>query len=108
MKNLFDVKDKIVLITGSSRGIGYSIARGFAEAGSVVIINGTSDESVQKTVGELKSKGYKIFGKPFDVTRQTDIKECIDDIEKNKKTLFLAEGLLNYFTKEDVKNSDGM
>lgn len=83
MKNLFDVKDKIVLITGSSRGIGYSIARGFAEAGSIVVINGTSDESVKKPVSELKSKGYKIYGMPFDVTRQKDIKKCIDNIEKN-------------------------
>ena len=34
--NLFNVEDRIVLITGSSRGIGLSLAKGFAEAGLAV------------------------------------------------------------------------
>ncbi len=83
IKNLFDVKNKIVLITGSSRGIGYSLARGFAEAGSVVIINGTTDKSVREAVNKLKSDGLKIYGIPFDVTIQTEVERSIDDVEKN-------------------------
>ncbi len=81
MKNLFDVSNKIVLITGSARGIGYSLAKGFAEAGSVVIINGTSDASVEKALVSLKTAGYKIHGMPFDVTRQADVETCIRNIE---------------------------
>lgn len=83
MKNLFDVKNKIVLITGSTRGIGYSLAEGFAEAGSVVIVNGTTNESVKKAVTGLKSGGLKVHGIPFDVTRKTDIEKSVDKIEKH-------------------------
>jgi len=83
MKNLFDVKNKIVLITGSSRGIGYGIAQGFAEAGSLVIINGTSGESVNKAVSRLGSGGFRIHGVPFDVTRRKDIQQSIKKIEED-------------------------
>jgi gluconate 5-dehydrogenase len=39
VKNLFDVSGKVVLITGSSRGLGFVFATGFAEAGATVIIS---------------------------------------------------------------------
>lgn len=83
MKNLFDVKNKIVLITGSTRGIGYSLAEGFAEAGSVVIVNGTTNESVKKAVAGLKSGGLEVHGMSFDVTRKTDIENSVHKIEKH-------------------------
>ena len=37
MNSLFDIAEKVVLITGSTRGIGFSLAKGFLEAGSRVI-----------------------------------------------------------------------
>ncbi|MGD9202717.1 MAG: SDR family NAD(P)-dependent oxidoreductase, partial [Chitinispirillia bacterium] len=42
MKSLFDVAEKVVLITGSTRGIGFSLAKGFLEAGARTILNGRS------------------------------------------------------------------
>ncbi|MFO7659199.1 MAG: SDR family oxidoreductase [Bacteroidales bacterium] len=81
MNNLFSVKDKIVLVTGSSRGIGYSIARGFAQAGSVVIINGTSKESLEKPVKKLLSEGSRVHGLPFDVTNPLEVEKSINIIE---------------------------
>lgn len=40
-----DFTDKRVLVTGSSRGIGFDIAKGFLEAGARVAINGSSEQS---------------------------------------------------------------
>lgn len=59
--NLFNVENKIVLITGSSRGIGYKLAEGFAKAGSIVIINGRNQESLLKTKMNLKTKIIKFM-----------------------------------------------
>ena len=57
MSDLFSVKDKVVLITGSSRGLGANLASGFAEHGAKVIINGTNQPTVDQLVQEIKAKG---------------------------------------------------
>ena len=46
IEKLFSVKDKIILITGSSQGLGLSLVKGFAEAGAKVIINGRNIEKI--------------------------------------------------------------
>lgn len=83
MKELFNIENKIVLITGSSRGIGFSLAKGFAEAGAVVVMNGTSEKSVSIPVEELKSKGFNVHACPFNVTNQEEVKKSIDYIENS-------------------------
>ena len=49
------LKDKIVFVSGSTAGIGYAIAQRFLQEGAQVIINGRSQEGVDKAVAELKS-----------------------------------------------------
>ncbi len=83
MKNMFDIREKIILITGSSRGIGFSLAKGFAEAGAVIILNGTSEKSISEPVNELKSSGHKVHGFAFDVTDPTAVEKSIGLIEKS-------------------------
>ena len=82
MKNLFDINGRIVLVTGSSRGIGFSIAKGYAENGARVIINGTTGNSISEPVSKLKSEGFNVHGFAFDVTNQQEVIKCIDQIEK--------------------------
>jgi gluconate 5-dehydrogenase len=79
--NYFDVNDKIVLITGSSRGIGNVLARGFASAGSEVILNGLHPEGVEKAMESLKKINTKIHGYPFDVSDYDSVRAAIDHIE---------------------------
>lgn len=55
-------KDEVVLVTGSSRGIGKSIALAFANQGAKVILNGhTSAERLQKTYESFKTQGYSVM-----------------------------------------------
>jgi len=66
--------NKIVLITGGSRGIGAEIARGFARLGDDVAI--TYNESVslaEKVVFELKNLGINAFAFKCDVSKKSDV-----------------------------------
>ena len=62
---------KSVVITGSTRGIGYGLADSFLALGCVVTVSGRSSTSVQKTVTQLSStyQPDSLFGHPCDVTR---------------------------------------
>jgi 3-oxoacyl-[acyl-carrier protein] reductase len=68
-------KGKRVVVAGGSRGIGRSIALGFAGAGASVSICARGQESLDKTVAEIKALGVKAHGAPCDLGN----KEAIDD-----------------------------
>lgn len=80
---LFDLSGKRALLTGSSRGIGMHLARGMAEAGATVIINGMNPETVNDTVATFQSDGLQAVGKAFDVTNSDAIEAAVIDIERN-------------------------
>ncbi len=81
MSRLFDVSDRVVLITGSSRGLGLAFAQGFADAGAQVVINGTRPETVDPTVNRIQASGGQVFGYPFDVTDPESVSDAVVRIE---------------------------
>lgn len=81
--NLFNLKDKIALITGSTDGLGNAIAKGLGSAGATVIINGRSSiEKVNRVVDEFREEGIYAYGFLCDVTKERQINELIDKIEE--------------------------
>lgn len=62
MKNHFSLEGKIAIITGSSKGIGESIARGLAENGAKVVISSRKQEAVDAVVERFKADGLDAFG----------------------------------------------
>ncbi|MCJ7729066.1 MAG: SDR family NAD(P)-dependent oxidoreductase, partial [Sedimentisphaerales bacterium] len=79
---LFDLSGKAALITGSSRGIGFTIAEGLGEAGATIVVNGVDEKRLSKAVKALAEKGIKAYGYAFDVTRPAQIKQNVQEIEK--------------------------
>lgn len=65
---LFDLTGKRVLITGSSQGIGLTLARGLGEAGASVIVNGRNKKKVAAAAKGLQQEGITADELPFDVT----------------------------------------
>lgn len=54
-----NVKDKVAIITGASKGIGASIAEHLASSGAKVVVSSRKQESVDEVVAAIKSKGFE-------------------------------------------------
>ncbi len=74
------LKNKVVLVTGSSRGIGQSIAIEFAREGARVVITGRNSEDVNNTLKQIEKSGGEGLGFVGDLTNENDIKGCVDQI----------------------------
>ena len=79
---MFDLNDRTVLITGSTRGLGFVLAKGFAKAGAHVVLNGTSEKTLKKAQDELSGISDRISGYAFDVTDYKKVEQIIPIIEK--------------------------
>ncbi len=66
------MKDKVVIITGGSSGIGKALAAVFGAAGSQVVITGRDAQALAATEKELKAQNIKIFTLQADVSKEAD------------------------------------
>lgn len=74
-------KDKVVLVTGSSRGIGRSIAVKFAKEGANVIINYKSNKKEAEAITEVISNyGNKCINIQADVSKEKDVSDMVNKI----------------------------
>lgn len=76
------LKDKVVLITGASRGIGKTIAEAFAAEGAVLVLNDILSEVLRATVEEFRAQGIRAHGYVFDITDQDAVREGVERIER--------------------------
>jgi NAD(P)-dependent dehydrogenase (short-subunit alcohol dehydrogenase family) len=72
VKDLFSVENKVVCISGSSRGLGKAIAQGFAERGAKVLISSWDREEIATTQQEFEAQGLSVESVILDVRSQTD------------------------------------
>lgn len=78
---LFDLSGKRALITGSSQGIGFALARGMAQAGAEIVLNGRDGAKLVTASETLKSEGFKVAELAFDVTDHGAARDAVDDFE---------------------------
>lgn len=80
---LFDLTDRIALITGSTQGIGLALAEGLAAHGATVVINGRDPNRLARTMEGLQDRGVPVRGSIFDVTDRRQIDNGIEGIENH-------------------------
>ena len=69
------------MITGSSSGIGFALARGLGEAGAALVLNGRNSAKLELAAGILRGEGFQVHTRDFDVTQSGAVRAAIEDIE---------------------------
>jgi len=86
--NLFDVKDKVVLVTGGAKGIGRMISEGFVANGAKVYISSRDVKACEKACKELNALGKgTAHAIPADFYKLEDCKRLADELKKREPKL---------------------
>ena len=88
------LKDKIAIVTGGTRGIGYAIVHKFLQNGAKVVLFGSREETVAKAVASLKEKNpdWEVSGA---WPKLTDAAAMVDEINKVKEKYGKIDILVN-------------
>lgn len=73
-------KDKVVLVTGGSSGLGRVIADAFAQAGARLAIVGLEADAVRQTADEMQTSGAEVLGIPANITQQDQVDALVEQI----------------------------
>jgi 3-oxoacyl-[acyl-carrier protein] reductase len=80
-------KDKVVVVTGSTRGIGREIARAFAQEGAIAVVMGRDATLAERVRDDLIRTGWKAEGYGCDVTNPQNVGEILDKILDKYKSI---------------------
>ena len=108
------LRNKVAVITGGTRGIGYETVRKFLQNNAKVVLFGSKEESVQKAVSSLKEENpnYEVFGLFPNLASEKDVEEAFNqvidtygkmDILINNAGVSSSTPLINYTEEEFEK-----
>ncbi|WP_425930431.1 SDR family NAD(P)-dependent oxidoreductase [Pseudomonas sp. NyZ201] len=76
--SLFDLRGKVAIITGSSRGLGLASAMGMAEHGAKVVISGRKAQACEAAVAQIRDAGGEAMAVPCNIGRKEDVQHLVD------------------------------
>src|SRR4051812_25345577 len=82
MLDQFSLKDRVALVTGSSRGLGWAIAEALSDAGAHIVLNGRDPKRLEQPKRDLDAKKRPATVAAFDVTDSKAIEAGMAEIEK--------------------------
>ncbi len=105
----FDLSGKWALVTGSSRGIGFALARHLAAAGAGIILNSRNAEQLAEALSQLAAEGATVRQACFDVTEEEAVENAVAAIEAETGGIHILVNnagmqqreLLTDFSKQD-------
>lgn len=79
----FRLDGKLALVTGSSGGIGFALARGLGQAGASLVLNGRDAGKLAEAAQRLRGEGLTVHAEAFDVTERAAVDAAIQRIESS-------------------------
>lgn len=103
------VKNKVAIVTGSARGIGFAIAQVLAEEGAKVVISDLSMSSGEESAKQLQEKGYEAVFIPCDISKRDQVNELFSKTKEHFDTIDVLvnnaginrDGMLHKLTDDD-------
>ena len=92
--------NKVVLVTASTRGIGYAIVEACAKEGAIVYMAARNEEKANASIQKFSEKGYKVKFVYNDATKPETFDTMIDDVVKNEGRI---DVLVNNFGTSDPR-----
>ena len=83
----FSLTGKVALVTGAAYGIGYAIAKAYADAGAKIAFNCRSQAHMDKALADYKKDGIEAHGYICDVTDEEAVRAMVADIEQKLGTI---------------------
>lgn len=79
---MFDYKNKVVIVTGGTRGIGLETVKAFKENNATVILFGSKEQTVMQAIEKLKSEGMEVAGYYPNLNDYTEVEKTINEIHE--------------------------
>src|SRR5262249_12833021 len=77
---LLELKNKTAVVIGGTSGIGFSLAKGLAQAGANVVPTGRRVENIRSAVSALEALGVKSLASPCDVTDNSSLEQLLSTV----------------------------
>lgn len=110
---MFSVQDRVTLVSGGSRGIGFAIAQGFANAGAKVIITGRELDTLQSAAETISASEnppqFPVQYEVCDVSQESAIHNTVSKVHRDHEridTLINVAGVNRRKKVEDVTGED--
>jgi NAD(P)-dependent dehydrogenase (short-subunit alcohol dehydrogenase family) len=78
VQDLFDLTDRVAIVTGGSRGLGQEMAEALAEAGASLVLCARREQWLTPALDEFRGRGFRAEGRVCDVANPADVQAVID------------------------------
>jgi gluconate 5-dehydrogenase len=80
MSSSFDLHEKVALVTGGSRGLGFAMARAYAQAGACVVLAARDTERLEQAVAQIRAEGGDAHALAFDLLDEAAVVAAVPQL----------------------------